>query len=178
MKIFKFLIFSLLIGVPSSLILGTVFMDDWRMIFMHGIDDFFGLSLLTGSLVIWIYRKFILTGITNKMISDASEGAGDLAELVKTNTKKKDYQRFSKIPNTLVKGVAITGAVNAVSMPIIIPAHGCQVHGAVPKGIGQWEVHYSVPSLAGIQKNIISRNSSGFSHGEHWFDVKWPTPFL
>lgn len=178
MKVFKFFIFALFIGAPSLLILGAIFMDDWRMIFKHGIDDFLGACLLTGSFVIWIYRKFILTGVTNKMLSDAFGGAGDLAKLIKNKSNKNDRQKFSNIPNTLFKGVVITGAVNAVFMPVIIPAHGCNVHGVVPKGIGQWEVHYSVPILVGIQKNIISRNSSGFTHSEHWFDVKWPNPFM
>jgi hypothetical protein len=178
MKIIKFIINSLLIGIPSSLFLGMLFMDEWRMVFMHGYDDFLGLSLLTGAFVIWIYRKFISTGVANEIITDASKSAVELTKILKSKQGNINYKQKFKTTSTLGKGVALTGAANVVAMPIIIPAIGCQVHGAVPKGISQWEIHYSVPSLSGVQKNVISRNSTGFSHGEHWFDIKWPIPFL
>jgi len=72
-----------------------------------------------------------------------------------------------------LKVAAVGAAVNVYNPPVVIPkTGGGVVHGVVPKGFG-WEVHFSVPGNSMIQKNKLTRSTSGFTSGGATFEVRW-----
>jgi len=158
----------------------------------HGILDFVLLCAFLGSLLLWFWRKL---GLGSKYYSDTKKDVGEalsetkkLIESTKSSSSKQQTVSTNAINGTTIKkpkkksilsavaqAAAAQASYNAVSNPIVVPLNGGTVHGATPKGINQWEIHYSVPGDNRVHRSKYGRGTVGFTHGQYQFRITWPS---
>jgi hypothetical protein len=159
---------------------------------MHGMLDFVLLCAFLGSLLLWFWRKL---GPGSKYYADTRKEFGEaltetkkLSESTKKSSNKQqavstetvDVTNINKpkkksILSAVAQAAAAQAAYNVVSNPVVVPLNGGTVHGANPKGIGQWEIHYSVPGDSRVHKSKYRRGTVGFTHGKYQFRITWPS---
>jgi hypothetical protein len=132
---------------------------------MHGMLDFVLLCAFLGSLLLWFWGR--LGSRSNKQQAVSTDNTVDV-----TNIKKP---KKKSILSSVAQAAAAQAAYNVVSNPVVVPLNGGTVHGANPKGIGQWEIHYSVPGDSRVHRSKYRRGTVGFTHGKYQFRITWPS---
>jgi hypothetical protein len=158
---------------------------------MKGWVDVFIQSWI-GGLILWPIGRFLLrlikgVGETVAVPTEGSTASAHIEEKQQTPESKRERVRAAKeatkndeaeeigksFLGMFTKGVVAGAAVNAYNPPVVFPrSGGGKVLGVVPKGMG-WEVRYTIPGNSMVQKNKLTRSTSGFSNGAASFEVRW-----
>jgi hypothetical protein len=176
-----------IIGAVTALLFTVVSPSaKFSTLLSRGIFDFLILSALLGSFIWFIVGRLFKSQFKEtasdlkKIMTDLSDNKQSPSDIdtsskvqvaKKISTKEKDGAL-----ETVAKVLVAQAAFNAAVRPIVVQVNGGTVHGVVPKGTLNWEIHYTVPGNNIVQKHRISRNTTGFNHGPYQFRITWPSP--
>jgi hypothetical protein len=159
---------------------------------MHGLFEFVLLCAFLGGLLVWFFTKL---GSGSEHYENTKKDVGEAVTEIKKlrASAKRSSKEQQAVPNDTVDGTntkrlkkksvliavaqvtAAQATYNAVSNPIVVPLNGGTVHGANPKGMNQWEIHYSVPLDSQVHRKKYGRGTVGFNHGQYQFRITWPS---
>ncbi len=159
---------------------------------MHGLFEFVLLCAFLGGLLVWFFTKLgpgsehyantkkdVVEAVTEikKLRATAERSSKEqqtvLTDSVDVTTTKKPKKK--SVLTAVAQAAAAQAAYNVVSNPIVVPLNGGTVHGANPKGMNQWEIHYSVPGDSSVHRKKYGRGTVGFNHGQYQFRITWPS---